>query len=401
MDYVEVKGESPVGEQLEPLLILEEGDKPEEFTNKVQGVLRMRKVREDAGDTDGSLKGAAETEPESEPADGESTCGGSEMNKEEVGGAARRQEEGPEDGAKEEQEMEAVEGPAGRLPEASGVTEAHTGAGAAVSEKAGEDEKETGLQTGTAAKGQPSFLPGTLAPVKLRCRDHLKPEDPLQKAHRMSNDFPDTLYELLCALQEGRRLNDQRCSFQLQGRRRCHSEPATPRHSQKGAGPAVRSLPLCTDRTVLSAGVTEELQEWVTLVFSSMTSLQREEFFELVATSQGRRLDDQRAELQNPPPVLLPPESRRPSFAFKAKGRKSSCKAQVALQAAPQAAPTPPPKEELYNMIVVSQAQGRLEEQRSAAPGPMDDEDFFSLLLKVQGGRLDEQRTELPVALKY
>ncbi|XP_076868490.1 uncharacterized protein gpsm3 isoform X2 [Brachyhypopomus gauderio] len=370
MDYVEVKGESPVGEQLEPLLILEEGDKPEEFTNKVQGVLRMRKVREDAGDTDGSLKGAAETEPESEPADGESTCGGSEMNKEEVGGAARRQEEGPEDGAKEEQEMEAVEGPAGRLPEASGVTEAHTGAGAAVSEKAGEDEKETGLQTGTAAKGQPSFLPGTLAPVKLRCRDHLKPEDPLQKAHRMSNDFPDTLYELLCALQEGRRLNDQRCSFQLQGRRRCHSEPATPRHSQK-------------------------------VVFSSMTSLQREEFFELVATSQGRRLDDQRAELQNPPPVLLPPESRRPSFAFKAKGRKSSCKAQVALQAAPQAAPTPPPKEELYNMIVVSQAQGRLEEQRSAAPGPMDDEDFFSLLLKVQGGRLDEQRTELPVALKY
>uniref|UniRef100_A0A4W4E434 G protein signaling modulator 1a n=1 Tax=Electrophorus electricus TaxID=8005 RepID=A0A4W4E434_ELEEL len=100
---------------------------------------------------------------------------------------------------------------------------------------------------------------------------------------------------------------------------------------------------------------------------------QREEFFELVATSQGRRLDDQRAEFHSLP--LTP--------------------------AAPQTAPTPPHKEELYNMIVISQAQGRLEEQRSAAPGPMDDEDFFSLLLKVQGGRMDEQRTELPAVISH
>uniref|UniRef100_A0A673JR07 G-protein-signaling modulator 1-like n=1 Tax=Sinocyclocheilus rhinocerous TaxID=307959 RepID=A0A673JR07_9TELE len=115
-------------------------------------------------------------------------------------------------------------------------------------------------------------------------------------------NFPDALCELLFALQEGRRLNDQRCSFRLE------------------------------------------------VVFSSMTSLQKEEFFDLLVTSQGRRLDDQRAELQN----------------------------------APSAPPPPLPK-----------AQGRLEEQRSAAPGPMDDEDFFFLLLKVQGGRMDEQRTEL------
>lgn len=30
----------------------------------------------------------------------------------------------------------------------------------------------------------------------------------------------------------------------------------------------------------------------------------------------------------------------------------------------------------------------------------MDDEDFFSLLLRVQGGRMDEQRTELPRLLQ-
>uniref|UniRef100_A0A3B4A6Q7 G protein signaling modulator 1a n=1 Tax=Periophthalmus magnuspinnatus TaxID=409849 RepID=A0A3B4A6Q7_9GOBI len=92
------------------------------------------------------------------------------------------------------------------------------------------------------------------------------------------------------------------------------------------------------------------------VVFSSMNSLQREEFFDLVATAQARRLNDQRAQ-------------------------------------------APVPKEELYSMILHTQAQGRLEDQRSRAPGPMDDEVFFSLLLRVQGGRMDEQRTELPCLL--
>ncbi|KAG7216497.1 hypothetical protein INR49_001983 [Caranx melampygus] len=82
-------------------------------------------------------------------------------------------------------------------------------------------------------------------------------EDSL-KARRLTPDFPESLYELLCTLQEGRRLNDQRCSFRLESgmRRRSH--------------------------------------------ISSMTSLQREEFFELVATAQARRLDDQRAQLERP-----------------------------------------------------------------------------------------------------
>uniref|UniRef100_A0A3Q1HJ11 G protein signaling modulator 3 n=1 Tax=Anabas testudineus TaxID=64144 RepID=A0A3Q1HJ11_ANATE len=105
------------------------------------------------------------------------------------------------------------------------------------------------------------------------------------------------------------------------------------------------------------------------LVFSSMTSLQKEEFFELVATAQARRLDDQRAHIK-----------------------------QLSFVKKPE--PVPVPKEDLYNMILTTQAQGRLEDQRSRAPGPMDDEDFFSLLLRVQGGRMDEQRTELPCMLQ-
>uniref|UniRef100_A0A3Q1FI57 Uncharacterized protein n=1 Tax=Acanthochromis polyacanthus TaxID=80966 RepID=A0A3Q1FI57_9TELE len=109
------------------------------------------------------------------------------------------------------------------------------------------------------------------------------------------------------------------------------------------------------------------------VVFSSMTSLQKEEFFELVATAQARRLDDQRAHFRG--------SIKQLSFVKKP-------------------APVPVPKEDLYNMILTTQAQGRLEDQRSRAPGPMDDEDFFSLLLRVQGGRMDEQRTELPRLLQ-
>ncbi|KAL2084422.1 hypothetical protein ACEWY4_019940 [Coilia grayii] len=207
------------------------------------------------------------------------------------------------------------------------------------------------------------------ADMSAKSKDFLSPEDAQKKINRLSSDFPDALYEFLYKVQEGRRLNDQRCSFRLEQRRRCYSEPSTPRHSS------------------------------TKVMFSSMTSLQREEFFELVATSQGRRLDDQRAEAQSiqpvppPPPAqpqALPPEQPKPS------DRKLSVKASVLKKAAP----TPPPKEDLYNMILTSQAQGRLEEQRSRAPGPMDDEDFFSLLLKVQGGRMDEQRTELPLTAK-
>uniref|UniRef100_A0AAY4AMF1 Uncharacterized protein n=1 Tax=Denticeps clupeoides TaxID=299321 RepID=A0AAY4AMF1_9TELE len=103
-----------------------------------------------------------------------------------------------------------------------------------------------------------------------------------------------------------------------------------------------------------------------------MTSLQREEFFELLATSQGRRLDDQRAEPQN---IVSGSLQAAPASQTKTWLRRSSWKA--------------------------LEAQGRLEDQRSAAPGPMDDEDFFSLLLRVQGGRMDEQRTELPTHICF
>ncbi|MCJ8745475.1 hypothetical protein PDJAM_G00130540 [Pangasius djambal] len=356
MDCAEVKGHIPTEEQLEPLVILEEGDKLDDFTHismTGKGILRVKKE-----DMEDRIKGSSNgsTDSKNDVEEGESmhiTITQEEVESERKEGLEyeNRKIEGVTE-TKENTEVKRVQAVPGLVMEKAG----------------GEME---GMQTDTVSKKE--SLADTQPSAKLRLRDRLSPEDAQQKVHRLSPDSPDALYELLCALQEGRRLNDQRCSFTLQPRRRCHSEPGTPRHSQK-------------------------------VVFSSMTSLQKEEFFDLVATSQARRLDDQRADFQSTSPVApVPLEPRRPSSAPETfsqprpKSRRSSWKVMEFSQTVPK----PAAKEELYNMILTSQAQGRLEEQRSKAPGPMDDEDFFSLLLKVQGGRIDEQRTELPVALRY
>lgn len=99
-----------------------------------------------------------------------------------------------------------------------------------------------------------------------------------------------------------------------------------------------------------------------TVVFSSMTSLQKEEFFDLVATSQARRLDDQRADFQNPSPEAPGPAPQQPRRSSSApetfsqprtKSRRSSWK----VIEFGQTAPKPAAKEELYNMILTSQVR--------------------------------------------
>ncbi|KAI7806274.1 G-protein-signaling modulator 1 [Triplophysa rosa] len=329
VDCPEIKVESPE----EPLLILEEGDEPSDLIiNRERGrtVLRVKKsdedeiddtVREDARDHNNVQR---------------------EKHDSEVTEAERNEEGGVNPGGQRERKVDGCEN-------ITKMDERLCGGTRETAVKMPQEETQEPEETNTDMSTRDK--PTAQADVKLRPKDRLRPDD--AKQTRIS-DSPDALCELLYALQEGRRFNDQRCSFQLERRRRCYSEPSTPRHSQR-------------------------------VVFSSMTSLQKDEFFDLLETSQGRRLNDQRAELQDIPSVPPPP---------KPKQRKGSCK----VTEVSRTVPTQTPKEDLYNMIVVSQGQGRIEEQRCSAPGPMDDEDFFSLLLKVQGGRMDEQRTDLKPA---
>lgn len=77
-----------------------------------------------------------------------------------------------------------------------------------------------------------------------------------------------------------------------------------------------------------------------------MTSLQKEEFFELVATAQARRLDDQRALLGRSQPA----KSRGRSF-------RGSLKQLSFVKRPEKPAPAPVPKEDLYNMILTTQVR--------------------------------------------
>ncbi|XP_067416348.1 G-protein-signaling modulator 3 [Emydura macquarii macquarii] len=159
----------------------------------------------------------------------------------------------------------------------------------------------------------------------------------------------ERLFDLLFRSQS-RRLNEQRCALpRLRGApcrhpaRPWHSLPATP----TGSPPEAQGL------------------------FCSLTSLQAEQFFQLVATAQARRLDDQRADFGGDP---------------------------VAEEGG-QGPPEPSDQgEELYSTILTHQSQ-RLEEQRSDPPIPLGAQELFDLLLRVQGGRMEEQRSDPPPAL--
>lgn len=87
------------------------------------------------------------------------------------------------------------------------------------------------------------------------------------------------------------------------------------------------------------------LSRFSAVVFSSMTSLQKEEFFDLVATAQARRLDDQRAQLGG----SMPPKPKARSF------RGSIKQLSFVKKPTPAPEPAPAPKEDLYDMILTTQ----------------------------------------------
>ncbi|XP_063152401.1 G-protein-signaling modulator 3-like [Candoia aspera] len=103
-----------------------------------------------------------------------------------------------------------------------------------------------------------------------------------------------------------------------------------------------------------------------TVFFSSLTSLQAEEFFDMVATIQARRLNDQRADFAG---------------AEGATGENSGIS-----------------EEQLYDTILAHQSQ-RLEDQRTEPPIPVGIQGLLDLLLTAQGTRMEDQRSAPPPGL--
>ncbi|XP_010186491.1 PREDICTED: G-protein-signaling modulator 1 [Mesitornis unicolor] len=172
-----------------------------------------------------------------------------------------------------------------------------------------------------------------------------------KKINRTPSD-EECFFDLLSKFQSNR-MDDQRCPLE-----ECPSEAAEA---------AATPVPALGERISQS---------------SLMASPQTEEFFDLIASSQSRRLDDQRANVGNLPGLRI---TQNNLGHLRVEGDAQE------------------PGDEFFNMLMKCQSS-RIDDQRCAPPdsiprGPtMPDEDFFSLIQRVQAKRMDEQRVDLASA---
>ncbi|XP_030310745.1 G-protein-signaling modulator 2 isoform X3 [Calypte anna] len=164
-------------------------------------------------------------------------------------------------------------------------------------------------------------------------------------------------FDLLSRFQSNR-MDDQRYHFQEKNR-------------FSAASVATSSTPPKTMRKSLSA---------------SVVSPHTDEFLDLLASSQSRRLDDQRASFSNLPGLHLNQHSSQSvlSHLMASNNRELD--------------------DDFFDTLIKCQGS-RLDDQRCAPPssakGPtVPDEDFFSLILRSQAKRMDEQRVHLPSVIK-
>uniref|UniRef100_A0AAR2L2N8 G protein signaling modulator 1b n=1 Tax=Pygocentrus nattereri TaxID=42514 RepID=A0AAR2L2N8_PYGNA len=172
---------------------------------------------------------------------------------------------------------------------------------------------------------------------------------------------------LLCSVQKlGRDPSDEDCFFDLLSKFQSSRMDDQRCHLDEGAnGQDLYSHP------PLYAVYTEA---------SLLTSPQTEELFDLIASSQSRRLDDQRVSVGNLPGLRITHNNL----------------GHLCADPDPQE-----PSDDFFNMLIKCQSS-RIDDQRCSPPegGPraptVPDEDFFSLIQRVQAKRMDEQRVQLP-----
>ncbi|XP_010371178.1 G-protein-signaling modulator 2 isoform X1 [Rhinopithecus roxellana] len=159
-------------------------------------------------------------------------------------------------------------------------------------------------------------------------------------------------FDLLSRFQSNR-MDDQRCCLQ---EKNCHTASTTTSSTPPKMMLKTPSVPVVSPNT--------------------------DEFLDLLASSQSRRLDDQRASFSNLPGLRLTQNNSQSVLShLMTNGNKEA-------------------DEDFFDILVKCQGS-RLDDQRCAPPpattkGPtVPDEDFFSLILRSQAKRMDEQRVLL------
>uniref|UniRef100_A0A673A3W5 G protein signaling modulator 1b n=1 Tax=Sphaeramia orbicularis TaxID=375764 RepID=A0A673A3W5_9TELE len=200
--------------------------------------------------------------------------------------------------------------------------------------------------------------------VKRRKRHHLRTEKRLNLSPLTLNGSG-----LFCSQKLGRDPSDEDCFFDLLSKfqssrmddQRCHLDEPQNGDNGDGAADSVPSLNEMIDP-------------------ANTTSPQTEELFDLIASSQSRRLDDQRVNVGNLPGLRI---THNNLGHLVGEGDHQE------------------PSDDFFNMLIKCQSS-RIDDQRCSPPegGPhaptVPDEDFFSLIQRVQAKRMDEQRVQLP-----
>lgn len=217
----------------------------------------------------------------------------------------------------------------------------------------------------------------------------------------------EDFFDLLTRTQS-KRMDDQRCSLKTIG----HSHSQSGRESvrkplvQQNSLPAISSIQAAT---------------------TTATKVNQNALLEMIADLQSERMDEQRAQLPGlvPSPQNLhqrrhmgPPINSQPTTA-NPRGATTTAKPNE-----------PAPDDAFLDMLMRCQGS-RLEEQRSELPRPsvtqdveqgelpnnnrrgcinantnnagatVPDEDFFSLIMRVQGGRMEDQRAAVCIILIF
>ncbi|XP_026201738.1 G-protein-signaling modulator 2-like [Anabas testudineus] len=192
----------------------------------------------------------------------------------------------------------------------------------------------------------------------------------------------DNFFDLLSRFQSNR-IDDQRCSLQ-------HGQSHLPAHSSPSSTPPVAERKSILEREV-------PFQD-------------HGHFLELLASSQARRLDDQRVSLHHLPglhlstsnPPHTPSTSSTDQILTQAPISSTDTRHTPSLYSRLEASAEQPEGEEVFFDMLVKCQGSRLNDQRCAAPSSttkgltVPDEDFFSLIMRSQSNRMEEQRVLLP-----
>ncbi|XP_053178080.1 G-protein-signaling modulator 2-like [Scomber japonicus] len=210
-----------------------------------------------------------------------------------------------------------------------------------------------------------------------------RPESPLHGSRDTIGE--DGFFDLLSRFQ-GNRMDDQRCSL-LDGQSHdtAHSSPSS-------------TPPVAERKSILEHE--PPLQD-------------PGHFLELLASSQGRRLDDQRVSMSHFPGLKLstsnPPRTLSTSSTDQVPTQAPISSTETphtpSLYSRIEASADQPEGDDVFFDMLVKCQGSRLNDQRCAAPssptrGPtVPDEDFFSLILRSQSNRMEEQRVLPPSGL--